>query len=171
MSGGTTKTKERLDLESFTQAHLIAKDAIHAYVWLERGRVRNKRKRTVVMHPSEEGQPMELEHQSGAHRAQQRLTSTHLIILHLSTPNQLWLLLDLFKFDDGPPFRSEAFNLRFQIREEVTLCADQRREEMFVVVEPSMLSGCGLHLLRVYHYSKLILRAEERGGGINTIAT
>jgi hypothetical protein len=34
VSSGITEAKEPPDLESFTQAHLIAKDAIHAYAKL-----------------------------------------------------------------------------------------------------------------------------------------
>ena len=81
---------------------------------------------------------MELEHQSG-NTAYNASGSTRLIVLHLPTLDQLRLLLNILKLDDGPLFRSEAFDLRFQSREEVTLRSDQRREEMFVVMEPPVL--------------------------------
>ena len=83
--------------------------------------------------------------------------SSHLIALHLSTLNQLRLLLNLLKLDNGPLFRSEAFNGRFQIRKEVTLRSDQWSEEIFVVVKPSALGRYGMYLLRVDHYSELDL--------------
>ena len=89
------------------------------------------------------------------HRMQHGLTSTCLIILHLSSHNQLRLLLNLLKLDDGPLFQSEPFHFRFQIREEVALDSHQRNEEMSVVIKPSVLSGQGMYLLRVDHYSKL----------------
>lgn len=57
--GGMMEAKEPLDLESFTQAHLIAKDTVHPYAKLE-GKKIPVTSRTVVMHPSEEGQPKEL---------------------------------------------------------------------------------------------------------------
>lgn len=77
----------------------------------------------------------------------QRSSSTHLIILHLSTFNQLRLVLNLYELDDGPFFRSEPLDLNFQICEEVALGSDQWGKQVFIVVEPSVLSGCGLHLL------------------------
>jgi len=45
---------EMRDLESFTQTHLIAENAIHAYARLERGRILEEDQRTILMHPSKE---------------------------------------------------------------------------------------------------------------------
>lgn len=108
------------------------------------------------MHPCEERQSLKLERQS-VKAAHNTSSPTRLIVLHLPTLNQLRLLLDLLKLDDGPFVRSKAFNFRFQICEEVALRSDQRGEEMLVVVEPSMLSRYGLHFPRVNHYSELDL--------------
>ena len=55
---------------------------------------------------------MELEYQSGD-TAYGASSSTRLIVLHLSTLNQLRLSLNLLKLDDGPLFRSEPLNLHF----------------------------------------------------------
>ena len=80
-----------------------------------------------------------------------------LIILHLATLNQLGLLLNLLERNDRPLLRTEAPHLRLQVREKITLGPDQQNEQMFVVVNPSVLSGYGLHFLRVDHYSELEL--------------
>ena len=103
---------------------------------------------------------MELELRSGD-TACDASGSTRLIVLHLPTLNQLRLPLNLFQLDDGPLFRGEGLDLRFQIREEVTLRPDQRSEEIFVVVKPSVLSRCGLDLLRVDYDSKLELGTKK----------
>jgi hypothetical protein len=52
---------------------------------------------------------MELKHWSGDN-AHALSGSPHLIVLHLSTLNQLRLLLNLLKLDNGPLFRSEILN-------------------------------------------------------------
>ena len=63
VSGAIMEKGESRDLESFAQTHLITKDTIHSYKELNRGKVqRDGNQRTILMHPSKEGQPVELEH-------------------------------------------------------------------------------------------------------------
>lgn len=65
MSNSVAEAKELQDLESFTQTHFVAQDAIHTYTRSKQRMVRTENERTILVHPNEERQPMKLEHNLG----------------------------------------------------------------------------------------------------------